>query len=398
MIAWFECHRVQIIRGVWLALAVGVSTVWTTTIVAQWPNLTTVCRTRTGCKGGAAGQISATAAHTLSQHGISIQAFALLSVGIPALLLIVWLGMGALAVWRKPNDRGALLAGFFLAVFPLLLDNVIPLGITLLALILFGLLFPDGCFVPLWTRWLALTATVVCLASVVVDVLGLPMLPMIFAVIGAQIYRFRSVSTWSQRQQTKWAILGLGAGTLGFLTVLVAPKDASGSILSSVIGHAGFFIVISAIPVSIGISVLRNQLWDIDRIISRALAYTVLTITLAAVYIGAVIGLQDLSALVSRTSSVPAIAISTLVVAALFTPLRQRIQKGIDRRFYRAKYDAARTLAAFGERLRDEVDLGHLTHDLTSVVHEALRPEYVSLWLRDPVKDAQLQPGGKRPG
>jgi hypothetical protein len=323
----------------------------------------------------------------LSQHGISIEAFALLTVAIPGMLLIVWLAMGALAVWRKLNDRGALLAGFFLAMFPGLLAPLIPLGITLLALILFGLLFPDGSFAPQWTRWLALAATFTCLCSMAVDILLPPMLLMILAVIAAQIHRFRSVSTWSQRQQTKWAILGLAAGTLGFITLLLAPKGSPGSIVSSLLSHVGWIIVISAIPVSIGISVLCNQLWDIDRIISRALAYSLLTTTLAAIYIGAVIGLQDLSALLAHSSSVPAIAMSTLVVAALFTPLRRSIQRARDRRFYRGKYDATRTVAAFGGRLRDEVDLLQRTHDLTSVVHQTLRPEHVSLWLREPVQD-----------
>ena len=108
-----------------------------------------------------------------------------------------------------------------------------------------------------------------------------------------------------------------------------------------------------------------------------------LTIVLAGVYIGGVIGLQALFGAVIGNGSAPAIAISTLAIVALFGPMRRRIQLLIDRRFYRSRYDAARTVAAFGERLRDQVDLDHLSKDLTSVVHETLRPEHVSLWLRD---------------
>jgi len=127
--------------------------------------------------------------------------------------------------------------------------------------------------------------------------------------------------------------------------------------------------------------VLRSRLWDIDRIISRALLYITLSVTLGAIYIGSVVGLQALIRVVAGGSSTLAIAVSTLAIAALFGPLRRRIQIAIDRRFYRHKYDAALTLAAFTSHLRDEVDLGHLQDALVSVVNETMQPAHVSLWL-----------------
>jgi hypothetical protein len=124
-------------------------------------------------------------------------------------------------------------------------------------------------------------------------------------------------------------------------------------------------------------------LWDIDRVISLALLYTCLTAILGLVYIGSVVGLQALSVLVTRNTSNATIAVSTLLVVALFAPLRRRLQYGIDRRFYRRKYDAARTLAGLGERLADEVRVGAVCHEVMLTVHDTFRPEHVSLFLRD---------------
>jgi hypothetical protein len=237
-------------------------------------------------------------------------------------------------------------------------------------------------FAPRWTRWLALAAVLASLSTVLSDGVGTfaDVVILIF-VLAMQVYRFRALSTWGQRQQTKWAIAGLAAAVVGFIGLLIMPTT-NGSLVAALRDH-GFVLAISAIPLSIGLSVLRNRLWDIDRIISRALLYFALTLSLAGIYIGGVIGLQALFRLAIGNGSAPAIALSTLAIVALFGPLRRRIQSLIDRRFYRGRYDAARTLSAFGERLRDQVELSHLSRDLTSVVHDTLHPEHVSLWLRE---------------
>ena len=139
-----------------------------------------------------------------------------------------------------------------------------------------------------------------------------------------------------------------------------------------------------AIPVSIGISILEHRLYDIDVIINRTLVYGSLTIMLAATYFGGVVGTQYVFRAVTGQERLPqlAVVVSTLAIAALFDPLRRRIQKFIDRRFYRRKYDAAKTLEAFSSKLRDETDLGKVSDDLISVVRETMQPEHVSLWLR----------------
>jgi hypothetical protein len=142
-----------------------------------------------------------------------------------------------------------------------------------------------------------------------------------------------------------------------------------------------FPLVLLAIPITIGIAILRSQLYDIDIIINRVLVYGLLTGLLAAFYFGSVIGLQTLFGGITRDSQL-AIVASTLLIAALFQPLRRRIQALIDRRFYRRKYDAAKTLDAFAATLRQQVDLADLSDHLLAVVEETMQPTHATLWLR----------------
>jgi hypothetical protein len=141
---------------------------------------------------------------------------------------------------------------------------------------------------------------------------------------------------------------------------------------------------LTIVPLSLSIAVLRYRLYAIDVVINRTLVYGSLTVMLGLVYFGSVASLQYSFRTLTGHEEQPqlAIVVSTLVIAALFNPLRLRIQSFIDRRFYRRKYDAAKTLEAFGSRLRDETDLGTLRDELVGVVRETMQPEHVTLWLR----------------
>jgi asparagine N-glycosylation enzyme membrane subunit Stt3 len=144
-----------------------------------------------------------------------------------------------------------------------------------------------------------------------------------------------------------------------------------------------FGIAIMAIPAAIAIAITRYRLWDIDVIIRKTLVYAVLTGLLVLVYLGTVILLQNVFEAFSGQQSAISIVISTLIIAALFSPLRQRVQTGIDRRFFRQKYDAQRVLAQFAQSARDEVELEALTAELERVVRDTVQPQSVSLWLRE---------------
>ena len=186
-----------------------------------------------------------------------------------------------------------------------------------------------------------------------------------------------------ERQQIKWLLY---AGAIFF----VGPTfQISVSYVARVEGSwalwvGNFLGVVSGlgVPVAIGFAILRYRLYDIDRIINRTLVYGSLTATLIALYFGVIVVLQRLFVLLTGQQSTLAVVASTLLIAALFTPLRRRIQGFIDRRFYRSKYDARKTLEAFSAQLRDETDLDALSDDLLGVVRETMQPAHVSLWLR----------------
>jgi len=192
----------------------------------------------------------------------------------------------------------------------------------------------------------------------------------------------------AQRQQIKWLIYGftpiiLLPVCLGFVVLLFPGLNGPDSLL-----HVGleplFRFYYLPIPFCIGIALLRYRLWNIDRIINRTLIYGLLSAILALLYLGLVLGLQFLfdHIAVPATANSPLILVgSTLIIAALFQPLRHRIQTVIDRRFYRSKYDARRTIASFNATLRGEVELAQLSALLVAVVEETMQPAHVPLWL-----------------
>ncbi|HYN87021.1 MAG TPA: hypothetical protein VER55_00755 [Ardenticatenaceae bacterium] len=179
-------------------------------------------------------------------------------------------------------------------------------------------------------------------------------------------------SSGVERQQLKWFVYSVG------LAILVFPAATLNSTLAQVL----VMIAVLGIPTAIGIAILRYRLYDIDILINRTLVYGLLTGALGLVYFGSVVLLQALFRLLTGQGDDFAIIVSTLGIAALFQPLRRRIQAAIDRRFYRRKYDAEQVLAAFSTTLRDEVDLDRLTVALLGVVEETVQPAHVSVWLR----------------
>jgi hypothetical protein len=193
------------------------------------------------------------------------------------------------------------------------------------------------------------------------------------AAIASLLLRFRR-SRGVEREQLKWFTYAAALAILCNLVPIPLPEGAVGDVL--------FGLTVALIPIAAGIAILRYRLYDVDRLINRTLVYGSLTALLGAVYAGVVLGLGQLFGGVGRDPPSWAVAGATLAVAALFRPARRRIQAVVDRRFNRRKYDAAKTIEAFGARLRDEVDLDTLSAELLAVVNQTLEPTTASLWLR----------------
>jgi hypothetical protein len=196
------------------------------------------------------------------------------------------------------------------------------------------------------------------------------------------------------REQIKWLAFAASVVALGVLLEVVAgtffASDAAGiaELLGNLLEDA-ITMSFAGIPIAIGFAVLKYRLYDIDVIINRALVYGPLSAMLALIYVGSVVGMQAIFRAITGQESTLAVVASTLAIAALFTPLRRGVQALVDRRFYRRKYDAAKTLAAFNNTLREETDLDSLDEQVLRVVRETMQPKHASLWLRSHKADAK---------
>jgi len=394
-------------RGVWLALVVLTLAIFFASLPVYLALL------QTPCAGSACEWQQLTPAHveTLTGMGLSPGDYAACILTLTLATVIVSLGVSIVIVWRRSDDRMAFIVALLLAVtspmiattavitspFPWRVPNE---GLTFLGsalLVLVFLLFPSGQFVPSFTRWIF-----VGFLAVQVPIIFLQAPPLIphapvsqpgwlvaaseFATVAlVQLYRYRRVSSPRERQQTKWVIFGLAVPIVVNVIVtvlyLIFPMAALSGSLSSLAYNVFGACWPLFIPLSFGFAMLRSRLWDIDVLINRTLVYGTLTVILTILYVGLVIGLSTLlRGLISQDNGV-AIVLSTLAIYFLFQPLRRGIQRSIDRRFYRRKYDATKTLAAFSASLRQEVDLSSLSEQLVAVVQETMQPAFISLWL-----------------
>lgn len=356
----------------------------------------------------------------LAQHGITPGAVAVGIAVLSWLAVLLGGGVAAMLLWRRTNDWMALLVALELVLMPMSFMPVLmgldgggvwevpgsvlsSTGIFLLFVL--AAIFPSGRFVSRW-MWapLLVEAFVIFAPSNLSDLLGLFAVPLELAatltLIGSQIYRYWHVSTPVQRQQTKWAVSGL---VLAIVLNQAFWQPAAWGLVPQPFGSLYLllftpdsFLMVSAVAICFGVAILRYRLYDIDTLIRRTLIYGLLTATLVGIYLLLVLGAQSvLHALSGQRGDAPIVIVaSTLFIAALFNPLRKRIQRTIDRRFYRDKYNAAKTLAAFGISLRTQTDLPQLSERLVAAVEQTMRPAHVSLWLRMPI--SEQKPGDSR--
>jgi hypothetical protein len=334
--------------------------------------------------------------------------------------LSCFLGVAGLLLWRKGDTWVGLLGAYVLfSIGPgfsgLLLNQsrlaplvqplyVLSPALTWPTFFLMLYLFPTGKFVPRFSRHLALLPYLVFLVAVVVPLgpqleatLQWVVIAYLLGGLASQVYRYRRVSGLAEREQTKWVVVALGVVCLLLvidIAPVIFPALAIGSprrfLFDFLSGGILSVLVPALIPLAIGVAILRYRLWDIDVIIRRTLVYSVLSAVLALAYFGSVLLLESVfRAMTGQGQSGLVVVLSTLAIAALFGPVRWRVQTVIDRRFFRRKYDAARTLAEFGAQARDTVDLDDLTKRLVAVADKALQPTSVGLWLRSAARTDQ---------
>ena len=403
-------RTLRLARVVWLLLAALVLGVFIAALPFYFAFLQTTCTTPLNCFG-----VPTTAhVHTLKSVGLSVRDFAWFNVIFATSEALICLLLGLVIFWHRSSDRMAWLASLtliftgtvnvwyaFLAknspwpVAGRIFDDV-----AFIILTLFFALFPNGRFVPGWTRAIPIIYAIYSLLpflfahapAIVGFAIGTTVwVGSIVSIAIAQIYRYRKVSTQVERQQTKWVVFGLTTTVMinvgsELLGLLIPPLHQPGSLYTLFLSDIALGSVIF-IPISVAIAIQRSRLWDIDIIINRTLVYSLLSVTLVLLYVGMVLGLQFLFDRIAGAAAAnsPLILVgSTLIIAALFQPLRHRIQHIIDRRFYRNKYDARRTIANFSATLRGEVELAQLSAQLVAVVEETMQPAHVSLWLNKP--------------
>ena len=390
-----------------IVLAVAIALSFAVSLAPYAAQVTTLCAHIGPCPSE---QLTRAEAADLARYGVTLGAYAAFLVALQCAYLLVTLGVVGLLLWRRPADGFALFTAFTLLVWTdfvvgtlyagqghnpamNLLDGFMAISMFP-AFTLFFFLFPSGRFVSGRSRWLALGFVPLTLvaflgAKAVGAAATLPVYLVLFivwfgAIIAVQVRRYRRVSTPAQRQQTKWVVYGVAVALLAFIALLAleAVAGAASGLIALVNGL--FYAFELLVPLSIGIAILRSHLYDIDIIIRRTLVYGIVTAALAAVYAVCVIGSQALAQDVTGQRSLPPVAVvaSTLLIAALFQPLRHTTQSAIDRRFYRRKYNAERIVAQFAATLRDELDLEQVGAQLLAVVGETMQPEHVSLWLR----------------
>jgi hypothetical protein len=319
------------------------------------------------------GQISAAKMQELQRLGLSLNFYVSYNVALDTVFFLVFVAVGATIFWRKSNDWFGIYVALTLVLFGITFSTPLQLiakqyptfGFPLLTLNgigntligLFFYLFPDGRFVPRWTRWLI--PLVVAREFAYIFAPESPLLLLFPIELGtfvfAQIYRYRRASNAVERQQTKWFVYGTTVGLLGFvgliLLVTLLPNGQFPSVILDLIGVAGVYFFVALIPLSLMMAILHYRLWDIDLLINRTLVYVPLTAILAGLFAATIVLSQRLFAALTGQQSDAATVLTTLVVVAAFTPVKDGLQGLVDKRF-KEPGDPAKKLRAFNQELK----------------------------------------------
>lgn len=344
-------------------------------------------------------------------------------IGLDVVTALVWTTLAVVIFLRRPGDRMGLFSAltfitFGVARFPnttlaltaaqpewaLVVEVLRFLGSACLSV--YAFVFPDGRFYPSLTRWITAGWILIqvpefFLTSSLASEEHWPdwlrfagFLGFVALVIAAQMWRYVRVATASQQRQARWAALGLSAALACYLTLefgypaLLAMRLVPAT-LSQLTQTSLITLTFLLAPVSVAYSMMRHQLFDVDILINRTVVYGLTTLGVATLYFASITGLQALlGRFVGVHSASPLIiVVSTLLIAFVVQPIRRALQRAVDRRFYRRKYDADATIRTFAASLLHDVDLADLRGRLLDVAHETMQPSHVSLWLRPPTRD-----------
>lgn len=400
-------NRQQLVRGIWIAFAAVLLALFVVNIPTFFQYAGSVC-TLPDAGYCPTEQLTPAYVQVLEQLHLSIQvAQVVLAVLCIVVSLLYWL-MGLLIFLRKSHETIGLLVSLLLVMFassgflgfnlpeaapPLfpLLAEIITYGLMWPATLVFFFTFPTGRFTPRWTVAAFIPFFVVTMLGSIPAtepfVPGLALILTSLLPIGVQIYRYIHFYDAVQKQQVKWFVFALSVAFLLTIIqgILMAVQDSTVARAGYQLFNGPFWLLLwTIILLGVSVPILRYRLWDIDVIINRTLVYGLLTAALLSIYLLFVFGGQSLLANLLGPDNPVVLVVSTLIVAALFQPLRQRVQRLVDRRFYRSKYNAAQVVASYSAALRNEVDLGQLREQLLAVVQETMQPAHLSLWIRQP--------------
>ncbi|HEU5097915.1 MAG TPA: histidine kinase [Roseiflexaceae bacterium] len=405
-------RRLLLARAAWLAVAAVALALFVAGIPAEFAQLV-LCPSSGNCPPqDGVGQLLPAGLHALHDLGLSLRFFAAYAVALDVMVAVVYSAVAALIFWHKSAERMALFAALALLTFATatFTENLYALAaahsswwppiaaLNFLGAASFGLflyVFPDGRFVPRWTRWVALAWLVwqapkywipnwPALTSLTIRFDMVVWLVALITVVYAQVYRYRRVSNAVQRQQTKWVVFGIAAALVGYMSInlvldVVAPAPTSASAFAILM--AGFTLIYLAmliIPLSIGVAMLRHHLFDVDVLINRTLVYGALTVCVVGLYV-LIVG--SLGALFQAGGNLVISLVATGLVAVLFQPLRDRLQHGVNHLLYGERDEPYIVLARLGQRLEGTLAPDAVLPTIVETIAQALKLPYAAIAL-----------------
>ncbi len=417
--------RTSLNRIAWWTLTLLLTGIFIAALVPRYQELSQACDAEHHHRDCGFYVLTSTQAEDLTELGISLNLYAAGALFFETLPALIYLLLGIFIMRRRHGDPVALtmslaIIAIGLAILPEVipaLERAYPATDGLLAVVFaFALLgfvhvlstFPNGQYNPRWILWNAIALYLGMVGLVGIDLFfpGLEsegfvfdlndlVIPLLLLVtLAGQIYRYRDIYTREERQQAKWVLFGL-AGVI--VTRLGWAFLFDEEHISSATTRLWFYLtllplhalLVPLFPLTVALAMLRYRLYEVDVVFNRTLVYSALTVTVALFYGLVVIGGGSLLQSVTGQSTPILIALSTLLVAAAFRPLRERLQHFVDRRFYRQKYDAEQAIQRFSASARSAVNLEQLTDELTHVVARTMQPEHVTLWLPESNQDEE---------